>query len=104
METRARSPATSQTSCRAARQLTLCELIERDIVERRDDEVGPGGGQQIGIVGRATPSAAMPAARAAWMPTTASSTTKHPPAGMPSSEAAVEEGLRVGCAAREVPA
>jgi CGNR zinc finger len=26
-------------------------LIERDVVERRDDEVGPGDGQQIGIGG-----------------------------------------------------
>jgi hypothetical protein len=48
---RPRSRATSQTSRRPAQQFTLGELVERDVVECRDDEVGPGGAQSVGVVG-----------------------------------------------------
>ena len=108
-------------ACRHVPPLLACALAGRDarsragqrpsrrgsainLVERLDHQIGASVAQELRIVGRAMPRAALPPALAAAIPETASSTTKHVCGGRPRVACCSEEDLGMGLALLEQPA
>ena len=68
---------------RPLRQAALGQRVEVDVVQGGDQHIRLGGWRELLVIARERPSAAIPPALAAWIPDTASSTTKRSTGGTP---------------------